>query len=398
MKCVIKNRTVYKKSKRGTYRAVVKYYDERGTLRIKEFENKKKSQAQADAEVFITKLQEYNNFDIINPKAKEDFSKSIKEWYINFKRDTLKRSAQDTFESTMNNHIIPEFSGKAIVEIDANTIQNMINMKKQQYSHSTVKKIYNILNQFYNYLYKNQIIVYNPISSCDYQIHKSKIETTKLKIFQDEEIKNIKEIINSKNKNDDFIFKDAHIFILILNTGLREGEALALKNSDIDLDNNTLTVNKEVREVRKRNINGDTIKGTENIITTPKSENSNRTIPLTKDAIKSIKILQKNSPNKNDYLIHDSEGKYLSENALRKRFKRILDKAGIKDKSIHTLRHTFATKLFCGVNNEKSGNKIAIPIETVSRILGHSSIQTTEKIYVHPSKKIKVDGFENITI
>lgn len=165
-----------------------------------------------------------------------------------------------------------------------------------------------------------------------------------------------------------------------------------------DIDNKKLTINKAVREVRKRNSNGETIKGIENIITTPKSQKSIRTIPLNDEAIKSIKILQKKSNQPDDYLIHDEFGNHLTENALRKRFKRILEKAEITGKGIHSLRHTFATKLVTGVKNEITGKTENLPIGQVSRILGHSSVQTTEKIYVHTSQEVEVDGFENLNI
>lgn len=398
MKCVIVSNKTYSKSKRGTYRVVVQYYDESGKLKKKEFENKKKARAKADANVFIVKLQKFDKFDIINPKAKDDFSSSLNEWYINFKRDRLKRSAQDTFESTLKNHIFCAFPNKSVIEIDANMIQFLINEKKLRYSISTVKKIFNILNQYFSYLCANRIIVHNPMQSCSYKTHQSKVDDTKEKIFTDEEIIKIKEIINCKNNNGAFVYKDAHVFNLILNTGLREGEVLALKNSDIDLTNKTLSVNKEIREVRKRNKIGETTKGIENIITSPKSKSGFRTIPLNKEAINSIKILQESSPNNDDFLIHDGNGNFLSENALRKRFKRILNKVGIENKSIHMLRHTFATKMVSGIINEKTGKIEIIPIEVVSRILGHSSIQTTERIYVHHSKNIEVSGFENLSI
>lgn len=387
----------YKKSNRGTYRIVVEYFDEKGSIRKKEFENKKKTIAKADSENFIISLQKFKDLNITNHLGKEEFSYSIKSWYVNFKKDKLKRSAKDTFESTINNHLLDAFPNKMVAEISSIELQKFINDKKEVYSESTVKKIYSVLLQYFKYLSNNKIIEINPMESCEYKIYNNEVKKTEVKIFTDDEIEKIKNTINLKNNNDEYIYTDGHVFNLILNTGLREGEVLALQNKDIDVINKKLTVNKAVREVRKRNSKGDAEKGMINILTSPKSKKAIRTIPLNNEAIESIKILQRNS-SQDDYLIHDSNGNFLSENTLRKRFKRILDKSNIHNKSVHTLRHTFATKLVTGVKDKNTGLTQNIPIEFVSRILGHSSVQTTERIYIHTTEEVNIDNFEKYNI
>ena len=168
-------------------------------------------------------------------------------------------------------------------------------------------------------------------------------------IFTPEEIEKFKAEAFSTFKDGKRKYQQAAAYILMLNTGLRTGELLGLLNSDIDLENKTLTVRQGVKEISRRD-GADFTSGREIKVGKLKSAASMRTIPLNQTAIDMIKDLRKeayfggNSP-----LVCDEKGNYTRPVNFRKRYCRILKAAGIKTKGLHSLRHTFATNLVNGV-------------------------------------------------
>ena len=80
-------------------------------------------------------------------------------------------------------------------------------------------------------------------------------------------------------------------------------------------------------------------------------------------------------------LVCDEHGDYTRPVNFRKRYYRILDAAGIEQKGLHSLRHTFATTLVNGVKQEDGSIKSLTPRQ-VADLLGHSTSQITELYYV----------------
>lgn len=153
-------------------------------------------------------------------------------------------------------------------------------------------------------------------------------------------------------------------FIICLYTGLRIGELLALRWSDVDLKNGTLKVNKTCHDSYGES-------GYEKFIDTPKTYNSLREIPLPAQIIPHLKLMK--SESKSEYVISGKDGKEISKRSYQSTFCSVLKKLGIPHMGIHCLRHTFATRaLECGMD-----------VKTLSEILGHSSAAITLNCYVH---------------
>ena len=184
------------------------------------------------------------------------------------------------------------------------------------------------------------------------------------------------------------------LYIVALGTGLRIGEILGLKWSDIDFKNNELHVNRNLQKVAL--YEDDKVIGYEVVESTPKTKNSLRTIPVPQNIIKKLRthkkeqnelilLLQEEYDNKN-YVFCNKLGKPIEDKRPGRNLKTILTSIGIDPIKFHALRHTYATRLF----------EAGIPPKTVQHLMGHSDIETTMNIYTHVMKEQKLEAVEKI--
>lgn len=147
------------------------------------------------------------------------------------------------------------------------------------------------------------------------------------------------------------------------NTGLRPGEALALSRSDVNIKKRTVKVNKTYLEKQKK------------IQNAPKTESSRRTVPIPLDIIKLLEEYMLKQPNKKPDapLFQTETGSRPTMSYLRKRFKYAGQAIGCEWVNLHTMRHTYASKLF----------RKKVDIKVISKLLGHKDVSTTYDIYVH---------------
>ena len=183
--------------------------------------------------------------------------------------------------------------------------------------------------------------------------------------------------------------KESHIYpflVMALFTGMRRGEMLALQWSDVKFEEGLLLVNKN-----RTGTKAETTKK----ITTPKSESSNRKIPIHPvlvDVLKAEKSRQddlkkymgKSYPGE-DYVVLSTDIKpYSNLSAINRVVNRLIKGAGLKHTTIHGLRHAVASMLDDGGTN----------IRDISVLLGHKSIQTTERIYIERIRKAKKENID----
>jgi len=155
---------------------------------------------------------------------------------------------------------------------------------------------------------------------------------------------------------------------------MRIGEVCALKWSDIDLATETIYVNRTIERIYI--IEGGE-RRTELVIGTPKTKNSMREIPISKELIKLIRPLKKLM--NDDYFVITNEAKPTEPRTYRNYYKQLLKQLGIPDLKFHGLRHSFATRCI----------ESQCDYKTVSVILGHANISTTLNLYVHPNMEQK---------
>jgi integrase len=153
---------------------------------------------------------------------------------------------------------------------------------------------------------------------------------------------------------------------------MRIGELCAIKWSDIDLKNRTLTINKTIQRIY---LSENSMRYTKVLIGSPKTQSSNRTLPLSSTI---VPLLQKLVQSPETYLLSATR-KPIEPRNLRACYERLLRQLDINFVNFHSLRHTFATRLI----------EAGIDPKTVSSLLGHSSVSTTLNLYVHPQMEQK---------
>lgn len=172
---------------------------------------------------------------------------------------------------------------------------------------------------------------------------------------------------------DNFTFPNLGILVC-LSTGLRIGEVCALKWSDINMDTGLLHVNHTIERIY---IVDSDKPHTEIVINTPKTKNSLREIPLSKELVRIFKPLMK-VVNK-DYYILTNNTKPTEPRTYRNYFNKLLKQLDIPRLKFHGPRHSFATRCI----------ESHCDYKTVSVLFGHADISTTLNLYVHPNEEQK---------
>ena len=297
-------------------------------------------------------------------------------WLREYQYNKLKPSSFDRLESTVTNHIIPNIGGMKMDKVTRDHIQSLINQlyKKEKLSYSSVKKVYVALNSCYNHALIANVVKKNPCMGITLP---SQSERTKEVIpLSADEVERLKAELAATKPSGESIYYYGNAYLLILNTGLRMGEALALCWEDVDFEGKTITIEKNHILSKKRDESGNTVGGYElQKQDSTKTASGNRTVPMNRSAESALLALKEN--NTTPYVIVNSRQHNVLPSNFERTFHNISKNAGIGQYGVHALRHTFASMLF-------SKN---IDVKIVSQLLGHSSVKITYDTYVHLFEK-----------
>ena len=291
-----------------------------------------------------------------------------KDWIYTWlleKKDYIKESTYANYSNNIFNHIIPKLGNYYLNELNHKVIQDFLlelskNGRKDNTGGLAEKTIKDIT-----------IIIKGSIKK---GINEDKIKHIELTFNYPKDNKENKLYVLTKreqSKITNYVLENINsrnIGLLIsLYSGIRIGELCALRWEDVDFKKNCLTINKTIQRVYIKDKNKNISKV---IITTPKTKNANREIPINKDF---LEILKKVKSDKKHYILTGNE-KYIEPRTYRKHFNKVLDELKIKHFNFHSLRHTFATNCI----------SLGVDYKTVSELLGHANVNITLNLYVHP--------------
>lgn len=312
------------------------------------------------------------------------FKNFVESWLKTVKKPTVKQHTYDNIYFVVKQYIIKPLGNLELKQIDGHLIQTLIinKLKEEGYSYQTVKHVYAQLGSIFKYAVLRGKLHTNPIAEV-VMPKKSLFQNKERRYLSEDERKALIETCYMRNKNGSFFFKNGPFYIFILYTGCRIGEALALKWSDINLENRTATIARTMITVRNM----------DNNTSTRRDQNSTkngvvRTVYLSDMALQAlldIKATHKYDPN--GYILPGREkNKPITYIAARGSFDRIVKQAGIQKCSIHCLRHTFVSLM---INNH-------VPITMVADMVGHINTMTTIKTYTHLLKETQLESMKII--
>lgn len=304
----------------------------------------------------------------------------FKQWLSVFKMPTLKKSSYDRLDSVINNTIAKELGEMRVADVTPKDCQEVINkLVDEGKSFSSIKKVYDTMGDCFKHAFLSGDIPMNPmlVVTCP---SSSNFENKDVRaLTEDEESKLLSELDKKYISSGKPIYTYKDAYIAILNTGMRLGEMVALDWSDVDLESMTVHVWKTAIIVSKRDSDGNATGKQEQIIQNmPKTKAGNRVIPLNQKALNAFQRL-KDSSGGSEFVLNTSTKKRTYCNTLFRQLSRAYKNCMIANAGVHTLRHTFATKLF---------NKGA-DVKDVSVLLGHSSVTITYNTYIHVIKERK---------
>ena len=248
-----------------------------------------------------------------------------------------------------------------VQQIDYNMLKQFM-LSKINYSQSTIDKIYNQLRQTFKEAVRRKIIKNNPMD--ELKKPKSKKAERKVRALSTEEQAKLVDILLT-----DKSIKYVPQMLISMFTGMRMGEVNALTIDDINTKFNFINVDKTI--TRKEH-------GKAFVNTSPKTAKGNRQIPIN-TMVKPIidQVLSGYVPTADNMLFHTSRNSIVTTNQVSMEYQRVIDKYNVLDKTIkgdvtlHSLRHTYATRCIeCGM-----------PPKVLQTLLSHTDIRITLDTY-----------------
>ena len=265
----------------------------------------------------------------------------VKMWYEVYAEPRLREKTKDYYLNYIDNHIIPELGDIKLDKLTTIRIQKFYNdlqkngrvqrykhieLKDKELSVRVVRGIHTLLNNCLEQAVAERLILVNPAKGCKLP----KLEKREMKVLPEEKIK---PYLMEADKRGLLA-----AFYLELTTGLRRGELLALLWTDLDVENRTISITKQVNR----------IKG-ELVVSQPKTQNSVRILPVSRQAVDLMVEEHKKHPG-NPYMFPSPKtGGMFDPDSFRHTHDKILKSIGAEHIRFHDLRHPYVkhtTKIF----------------------------------------------------
>lgn len=295
----------------------------------------------------------------------ENYKTTVKPSTFENVKSKVEKMTEEHFKELKLKKITVAYCQRVVIELSKNYVL---------YNHYL-----SVINRIFKYAVLMDILDSNPFD----KVIKPKSRQTQRKgnFLTKEELKEFLKLAQTATLS--YFFPLVH---LMSYTGLRQGEALALKWSDIDFENKKITVDKTAARIKEKQT-----------LQTPKTKNSKRVIsidPTTLSILKSwkkdqIKIYFKNGKHfegDDNFIFTNQRGDWVHIHNFIPYFKRFVTDHKLKPITPHGLRHTHASLLFSA----------GVEPKNISDRLGHSTVQITLDLYTHITEEQRSDTVEKL--
>jgi len=313
----------------------------------------------------------HNQNDLLSNQRKT-LAQVASQWIQSGISEKVRQSTANGYVDIYDRYIKPFLGHRSITDVDVNEIDAwLLHLKSIGLSASTRRKARQTCNTIFKFAIRKRFALQNPV------LH-SQVPANELGyVTQVQPPLTLKEAHSYLE-----YFRDTDLDLLIflaLFTGMRRGEIIGLNWSDISFDDLTLTINRTAKETTFKRSDGSS--KTELVLNPPKTSHSKRKIPIEKEvmlALKRQQNRQRKQKLKAGSTWQDTDAVFTSEFGTRmypsniyKRYVKLIRQSDLRYVRPHDLRHTVAV---LGLDAE-------IPVEEISRLLGHSTLSVTMDIY-----------------
>lgn len=309
--------------------------------------------------------------------------KELAEDWLKIYSPTLKDNTLIMTKSYIKVYLLPEFSHYRIEEINPRIIKSVtkkwainadtakiVNGKRERGKGKDYVNALRVLSNILDYAFEIGELESNPAMGIKAPKPKKREMHKKIKYFSEKELDKWIKYLNNLDETPKNIF-DKNLYMLLLDTGIRIGEALALKWSDVNFEKQYIHISSTVTRLGK-------------VQETPKSEKSVRDIYINQSTIQRLKAWKSYQAkehktiniSKSNYIFPSLHNINLIHAAAYSRFLEHIKNSGLPNIGLHGFRHTHASLLLARGANYKE----------IQERLGHSSIKTTMDVYSHLSK------------
>lgn len=287
-----------------------------------------------------------------------------------------KPSTKVTYATLLRSQVLTDdIASKPLADLKPSHVEQLaVRMRVKGCSPSTVRQTYTVLRSVLETAVRDELLATNPAA----RVKRPGVPRTEARYLTITEVAVLLEVAKDS--------RYAPLFRLLVSTGLRRGEALALRWQDVDLTNGLLRVRGTLSRVDGHLVIGE-----------PKTERSRRDVPLSPTTVallRSVKVSQAVERLKAASIWIETGHVFTTQigtavdprNALRA-ISTAAKASGMHDVGLHTLRHSFATHML----------EAGVPLHTVSELLGHSSVAVTGDVYGHVSTEGARSAIERLS-
>ncbi|GIO04756.1 site-specific integrase [Brevibacillus reuszeri] len=300
--------------------------------------------------------------------TKKLFQEYLQEW-IKTKRN-LGEQTLELYDSYLRTHITPAIGHIPLAKLSAHDIEMFLDsLHDKGLAAATIKRIFSVVNAALNAAETKDIITKNVAN----KVEKPQVSRRRELIVWDPDF--VSDFL-ARTKQASRYWIAVYLAIM---TGMRQGEILGLRWSDIDFDKRTLTIQQTVNRHRE-------------IKAGAKTKKSMRSVALSPETIEALKdhrqfIVQERvalgpAYENNNLVVCTQFGGPVTQRAIQKVWTSFLRKTNAPKITFHDLRHTHATLLI----------KQGVHIKVISERLGHSSVSITMDTYGHLMPNMQEDA------